>query len=333
MQYRLLKGKLEDFLNDKLSLSIVKATESAAIAAYKVIGKNDEFIADKLAVEAMRTALNVVDMEGTVVIGEGERDQAPMLYIGEKVGSGKGPKLDVALDPLECTTMLATGKNNALSVIAITESGGFLNAPDVYMDKIAVGFNFPEPLFDLDTPPYTILKNIALAKKCKLSDLLVVILDRKRHIELIAKVRKAGAKVKLIKDGDVEAIITTALPNNSADVYMGIGGAPEGVLAAAALKTLGGQICGRLLFNNDADRNKAKKMGITDYNKQYNLNDMALGNVIFAATGVTKSSILEGVKITPISAITNSIVMKSKTKTIIKLETQHLLNDHFGSII
>jgi fructose-1,6-bisphosphatase II / sedoheptulose-1,7-bisphosphatase len=313
-------------LDRNLQLEAVRVTEAAAIAAHKLMGRGDEKAADQLAVNAMREHLNKMDIEGTIVIGEGERDEAPMLYIGEQVGTGKGPQIDIALDPLEGTTILATGGHNSLAVIAMTERGKFLHAPDVYMDKIAIGFAFNEPLIDLDNSPLENLKNIAKAKKCEISELVTVILDRERHEELIAKVREAGSRIQLIKDGDVAAIIATSMPATGVDVYMGIGGAPEGVLAAAALCTTGGQIAGRLIFRNDDEKTRAERMGIKDFNKQYRLSDMASGDVMFAAPGVTDGSMLKGVRIVPHGVITHSVAMRARLGTIQMIETRHKLN-------
>lgn len=310
-------------LDRNLPLEAMRITEKAAVAAHSLMGRGDEKAADQLAVDAMRSALNHLDIDGTIVIGEGERDEAPMLYIGEKVGTGNGPEIDIALDPLEGTTILATGGNNSLAVIAMTEKGKFLNAPDVYMDKIAIGLEFPEILIDHLLTPYENLANIAKAKKCDISELVVVVLDRPRHQELIAKIREAGARIQLIRDGDVAAAIATATPNSGVDVYMGIGGAPEGVLAAAALQALGGQMVGKLLFDADEQRVRAGKMGITDFNKQYSLDDMASGDVMFAATGVTDGSMLRGVRLVPGGAVTHSMVMRACTKTIRTIETRH----------
>lgn len=313
-------------LDRNLPLEAVRVTEAAAIAASFLMGRGEENNADALAVEAMRNSLNNMDIQGTVVIGEGERDEAPMLYIGEKVGTGKGPEIDIALDPLEGTTILATGGQNSLSVIAMTQKGGFLHAPDVYMDKIAIGINFPEQIIDLDNSPATNLKNLAKAKGSDVSELIVVILNRPRHEELIARVREAGARINLISDGDVAAIIATSIPNSAIDIYMGIGGAPEGVLAAAALCTTGGQMCSKLLFKNEEEKARAKKMGISDFSAKYLLNDLASGDVMFAATGVTNGSMLSGVRIVPKGAITHSIAMRSNTGTIRKIETYHNFN-------
>src|SRR5579864_6884182 len=269
-----------------LALEAVRVTEAAALAASKLMGRGDEKAADQAAVDAMRSALNASSIDGTVVIGEGERDEAPMLYIGEKVGSG-GPKIDIALDPLEGTTITAKGLPNGLAVLAMAEDGGFLNAPDVYMDKIAVGGGLPDGVVDLDKSPRENLADLAKAKKMQVSDLVVCILDRPRHSELIAKVREAGARIMLISDGDVSGVIATSRPDSGVDIYMGSGGAPEGVLAAAALRCIGGFMQGRLIFRNDDERGRAQRYGIVDFNRKYGLYDLARGNVMFAATGVT----------------------------------------------
>ena len=252
-------------LHDRnLALEAVRVTERAAIASTAWMGRGDEHAADQAAVDAMRQALNVLDIEGTVVIGEGERDEAPMLYIGEKVGSGRGPKVDIALDPLEGTTITATGGPNAIACIAMAGAGGFLNAPDTYMDKIAIGGGLPDQLIDINAPPRENLANLARAKKVEIGDLVVLILDRPRHQELIANVREAGARIRLIRDGDVAGVIATSRPDSGIDIYLGIGGAPEGVLAAAALRSIGGQMQGRLHFRNDDEKVRAGRMGITD---------------------------------------------------------------------
>lgn len=310
-------------LDRNLPLEMVRVTEAAAIAAHNLMGRGDEKGADKLAVEAMRASLNNIDIDGTVVIGEGERDEAPMLYIGEKVGTGRGPKIDIALDPLEGTTILATGSNNSLSVIAMTEQGKFLNAPDTYMEKIAIGFSFTEQIIDLDNSPKENLKNIAKASGKNIHDLVVVILDRPRHEELIARVRETGARIKLIGDGDVAAVIATSIPESGIDAYMGIGGAPEGVLAAAALCTTGGQICTKLIFRNEDEKNRAMKVGIRDFDKKYYLSDLASGDVMFAATGVTDGSMLKGVRLFNSGAYTHSIAMRASTGTIRFIESKH----------
>src|SRR5665213_2627376 len=248
-------------MDRNLALEAVRVTEAAALSASRLMGRGDEKAADQAAVDAMRQALNGLAIEGTVVIGEGERDEAPMLYIGEKVGSGNGPKIDIALDPLEGTTITAKGGQNALAVIAMAEAGGFLNAPDVYMDKIAVGGGL-DGIVDLDETPKANLRNIAKAKKLEVADLVVCILDRPRHSELIAKVREAGARIMLISDGDVSGVIATARPQRGVDIYLGSGGAPEGVLAAAALRCIGGFMQGRLVFRNDDERHRATHCGI-----------------------------------------------------------------------
>ena len=305
-----------------LALEAVRVTEAAALSASRLMGRGDEKAADQAAVDAMRTALNGLNIEGTVVIGEGERDEAPMLFIGEKVGTGQGPKIDIALDPLEGTTITAKGGPNALAVIAMAEHGGFLNAPDVYMDKIAIGAGFGE-VVDLDETPATNLKNLAKAKHAEVADLVVCILDRPRHAELIAKVREAGARIMLISDGDVSGVISTSRPASGIDMYVGSGGAPEGVLAAAALRCIGGHMQGRLLFRNDDERGRARKIGITDLNRKYGLLDLAKGDVMFAATGVTSGSMLQGVRIFPGGAITHSMVMRSHSGTVRVIEAQH----------
>ena len=305
-----------------LALDAVRVTEAAALAASKLMGRGDEKAADQAAVNAMRRALNGLPIDGTVVIGEGERDEAPMLYIGEKVGTG-GPKVDIALDPLEGTTITAKGGQNALAVVAMAEDGGFLFAPDVYMDKIAVGGGLPENLVDIDAEPAENLQALAKAKGQDIDDLVVCILDRPRHAELIAKVRESGARIMLIGDGDVSGVIATSQPNSGVDIYMGSGGAPEGVLAAAALRCIGGQFQGRLLFRNNDERERARRCGIEDLNRKYSLLELARGNVMFAATGVTDGTMLRGVRRTSSGATTQSMVMRSKTGTVRVIEAQH----------
>ena len=311
-----------DKMDRNLALEAVRVTEAAALAASKLMGRGDEKKADQAAVDAMRTTLNSLAIDGTVVIGEGERDEAPMLFIGEKVGGG-GPKIDIALDPLEGTTITAKGLPNALAVMAMAEHGGFLNAPDVYMDKIAVGGGLPNGIVDLDKTPAANLKDLAKAKKVDVSDLVVCILDRPRHAELIAKVREAGARIMLIGDGDVSGVIATSTGDSGISIYMGSGGAPGGVLAAAALRCIGGQIQGRLLFRNDDEKARARKWGITDLNRKYSMTDMAKGNVMFAATGVTSGSMLKGVRRFGNGAETHSIVMRSKTGTVRWVSAHH----------
>ncbi len=310
------------YLDRNLALEAVRVTEAAALAASRLMGRGDEKAADQAAVDSMRKSLNSLDISGTVVIGEGERDEAPMLYIGEKVGRG-GPKIDIALDPLEGTTITAKGMENALAVIAMAEEGGFLHAPDVYMDKIAVGGGLPDDLIDITAPPASNLRNLAKAKGLDVSDLVVCILDRPRHQELIAKVREAGARIKLIPDGDVSGVIATSRPGSGVDIYVGSGGAPEGVLAAAALRCIGGQMQGRLIFRNDDERGRAKRLGIADLSRVYSLTELAKGDVMFAATGVTDGSMVKGVRRFGKGAVTNSIVMRSSTGTVRFIEAQH----------
>jgi fructose-1,6-bisphosphatase II / sedoheptulose-1,7-bisphosphatase len=310
-------------MDRNLALEAVRVTEAAALAASMLMGRGDEKAADQAAVDAMREALNSLSIDGTVVIGEGERDEAPMLYIGEKVGLGEGPAIDIALDPLEGTTITAVGGPNALAVIAMAEAGGFLNAPDVYMDKIAVGPGLPEGVVDLDNTPQQNLSALAKAKKAEISDLVACILNRPRHAELIARVREAGARIMLISDGDVSGVISTAQPDAGIDLYVGSGGAPEGVLAAAALRCIGGQMQGRLLFRNDDERARAARWNVTDLNRKYQLEDLAAGDVMFAATGVTSGSMLRGVRRIPGGAYTHSVVMRSKTGTVRFVEAHH----------
>lgn len=308
-----------------LALEAVRVTEAAALAASTLMGRGDEKAADQAAVNAMRSALNGLAIDGTVVIGEGERDEAPMLYIGEKVGGG-GPKIDIALDPLEGTTLTAKGGPNAMAVMAMAEAGGFLNAPDTYMDKIAVGGGLPEGVVDLDAEPSENLKELAKAKGKKVEDLVVCILDRPRHSEVIGKVRDAGARIMLIGDGDVSGVMATSSAESGVDLYLGSGGAPEGVLAAAALRCIGGQMQGRLLFRNDQERERGHKWGITDFDRKYGLLDLASGNVMFAATGVTDGSLLRGVRRDQNGASTQSIVMRSVTGTVRIVSAEHNFN-------
>ena len=310
-------------MDRNLALEAVRVTEAAALSASRLMGRGDEKAADQAAVDAMRTALNSLSIDGTVVIGEGERDEAPMLYIGEKVGTGQGPKIDIALDPLEGTTITAKGGMNALAVIAMADQGGFLNAPDVYMDKIAVGGGLPDGLVDLDATPAENLKALAQAKKVEIADLVVCILDRPRHADLIGAVRAAGARIMLISDGDVSGVMATSRPGSGVDMYIGSGGAPEGVLAAAALRCIGGQMQGRLLFRNNDERGRAERWGIKDLDKKYELLDLASGNVMFAATGVTDGSMLNGIRRVPGGATTQSIVMRSSTGTVRMIEATH----------
>ncbi|MCF8473565.1 MAG: class II fructose-bisphosphatase [Emcibacter sp.] len=308
-----------------LVLDLVRVTEAAAVSAAKMVGRGDEKAADAAAVDAMRRALNKMDIQGRVVIGEGERDEAPMLYIGEEVGSGNGPKVDIALDPLEGTTIAAKAMQNSLAVIAIAEEGQLLNAPDVYMDKIAVGPGLKKGIVDLDMTTEENIKAVANAKGCSVHDILVCVLDRPRHAKLIGEIRDVGARVKLIGDGDVAGVIDTTNPETSVDIYMGSGGAPEGVLAAAALRCIGGQMQGRLIFRNDDERARAYKWGITDLNRKYSTEEMASGDVIFAATGVTDGYLLRGVHKTVNGKgyTTESVVMRSKTGTVRWVKGEH----------
>jgi fructose-1,6-bisphosphatase II / sedoheptulose-1,7-bisphosphatase len=313
-------------LDRVLVLEMVRVTEAAAIAASSLVGRGDEKAADAAAVEAMRAALNELPMDGTVVIGEGERDEAPMLFIGEKVGSaqGTGPKIDIALDPLEGTTITAKAGPNALAVLAIAEEGNLLNAPDVYMDKIAVGPGYPKGVISLDKSPSDNVRAVAKAKGVNPHEIIACVLDRPRHAKLIAELRLLGCGIMLIPDGDVAGVIATTDPDTTVDIYMGSGGAPEGVLAAAALRCVGGQIQGRLLFRNDDERGRAHRWGIEDLNRIYALEDMARGDCIFAATGVTDGSLLDGVKRLKDGCVTTeSIVMRASSGTVRRITGEH----------
>jgi fructose-1,6-bisphosphatase class II len=309
-------------MNRNYALEFVRVTEMAAIESARLMGRGDEKAADQAAVTAMRKMFNSIDFAGRVVIGEGERDEAPMLYIGEKVGTGQGATLDLALDPLEGTTICANGGNNSISVIAVAEEGNFLHAPDTYMEKIAVG---PEAAnaIDLAASPTENLKEIAKAKKTSVQALTVVILDRPRHADLIAEVRRAGARIWLIGDGDVSAAISAAMPMSGVDVLMGSGGAPEGVIAAAAIRCIGGNIQGRLKPRNQGEIDRAHRMGIKDVHRIWPLEEMAKGNVMFCATGVTQGHFLHGVKFTTQGAETHSIVMRSETGTVREIRATH----------
>ncbi|MDG7053443.1 MAG: class II fructose-bisphosphatase [Wolbachia endosymbiont of Alcedoecus sp.] len=302
---------------EDLAYKLVKVTEAAALAAHKLAGFGDEKKADQVAVDAMRTVLNSRAVNGTIVIGEGERDEAPMLYIGEKVGTGNGPEIDIAVDPLEGTTICAHYKQGAMSVLAATKKGNFLHAPDVYMEKIAVGENLPEGVVSLKNSIEKNLDNLAKAKGCKVSDLTVTILKRERHNELIAKIRRLGAKIKLIDDGDVAAVVS--LINGNHDMYIGTGGAPEGVLAAAALSSIGGQMEGRLIFDTDQLKERAKNLNIDDQEKIYTVKDMARGESVFIATGVTSGELVDGVKFSHNVCSTNSLIILPNK--LIKLQT------------
>jgi fructose-1,6-bisphosphatase II len=311
-------------MDRNIGLEAVRLTEAAAISSARLMGKGDEKGADQAAVDAMRKAFNELHIRGTIVIGEGERDEAPMLYIGEKVGrwANDDPEVDIALDPLEGTTITATGGPNALSVLAMSDKGNLLNAPDTYMDKIAVGPS-ARGAIDLRKTPLQNLRAIADKKGVYIEDLTVIILNRPRHEKLIADVRQTGARIKLIGDGDVSAAISTCFPETGVDVLMGIGGAPEGVIAAAALRCSGGDMQGQLKFRNDKEVERAKKMGIPDVNKIFAIDEMAKGNVIFAATGVTSGDFLRGIRFFKGGAQTHSVVMRSKTHTIRYIDSRH----------
>ncbi|MFO0994513.1 MAG: class II fructose-bisphosphatase [Hyphomicrobiales bacterium] len=305
-------------LSRTLTIEIARVTEAAAIAAAHWRGRGDEKQADQAAVDAMRQALNsILDMDGLVVIGEGERDEAPMLYIGEKVGSGTGQRIDIALDPLEGTTLCAKAMPNAIACVAMADGGSLLHAPDTYMDKIAIGGGYPEGVVDLDVPPAENIRRLAKAKGVAPSEISACILDRPRHEALIQSVRETGASIRLITDGDVAGVIHTATPvETGIDIYMGIGGAPEGVLAAAALRCIGGQMQGRLVTKSEEQKARARKMGIEDFNKKFSMMEMAKGDVMFAATGVTTGSMLEGVRFEPGYVTTETVVMRSATGTV-----------------
>jgi fructose-1,6-bisphosphatase II / sedoheptulose-1,7-bisphosphatase len=300
----------------------VGVTEAAAIAAARLIGRGDEKAADGAAVDAMRSALGLLDIDGTVVIGEGERDEAPMLFTGEKVGAGAGLEVGIAVDPLEGTTITAKGGPGALSVLALAASGHMLQAPDVYMDKIAVGGGLPEGIVDLDASPADNLAALAEARGVKVSEIMACILDRPRHADLIAAVRAAGARINLIPDGDIAGVIAATDPATGVDIYMGIGGAPEGVLAAAALRCIGGQIQGRLVFRNEAERERARRIGIKDLRRKYLTSELAGGDVIFAATGVTDGPLLDGVKFLSGAVRTHSLLMDSRAGTLRRIQTR-----------
>jgi len=306
-----------------LALEAVRVTEAAAIRAFELVGRGDERAADQAAVEGMRWAFNALPIDGTVVIGEGERDEAPMLFIGEKVGAG-GIAVDIALDPLEGTTLTAKGLPNAIATMAMAEAGTLLNAPDTYMDKIAIGPGYPSDTIDLDADPADNIMSLAKAKGVKPSEIVALVLDRTRHDKIIASIRSTGAAIQLITDGDVAGVISTTDPSHSGiDIYMGQGGAPEGVLAAAALRCVGGQLQTRLVFRNDDERGRAAKLGITDLNRKYMLEDLASGDVVFSATGVTNGSMLEGVRVDGGFVTTHSVVMRSATQTVRWIKMRH----------
>ena len=310
-------------ISTQYASGIVNATEKAAVAASKLIGLGDEKAADQVAVDAMRTALNEIDFKGRIVIGEGERDEAPMLYIGEEVGSGKNDEVDIALDPLEGTTITAKGMPNSLSVVAAAQKGGLLYAPDTYMNKIAVGGQLPKDVIDLDASVEDNVKSIADVKKIKASDVTACVLERPRHSDQIESLRSIGAKIVLIPDGDVAGVIMTTQTNNPVDIYLGIGGAPEGVLAAAALQCIGGQMQARLVINSDDEKSRAQKIGIKDLDKKYNLDELAHGDIIFSATGVTEGTMVRGVRNVNNNYITHSLVLRSNDSSTQYIETYH----------
>ncbi|MCZ8086492.1 MAG: class II fructose-bisphosphatase [Brevundimonas sp.] len=299
-----------------LAADAALVTELAAIAAYPQIGRGDEKAADQVAVDAMRTALNALPIDGKVVIGEGERDEAPMLYIGEKVGTGTGPAIDVALDPLEGTTLTAKAMANALAVLAMSPSGGLLHAPDTYMDKIAVGPGYEAGIVDLDAAPQDNIGALARAKGVSPDRITACVMDRPRHVELIAALRQVGCRIVLITDGDVAGVIHTAEPETGIDIYLGQGGAPEGVLACAALKCVGGQFQGRLVFRNDDERARAERTGVTDFQRKYDLHELVSKDAVFAATGVTKGAMLDGVRVERGLITTHTLVMDSASRTV-----------------
>jgi fructose-1,6-bisphosphatase II / sedoheptulose-1,7-bisphosphatase len=316
------------FQDRMLSLGLARVSEAAALASARLVGRGDEKAADQAAVNAMREQLNLLDISGVVVIGEGERDEAPMLYIGEEVGTGNGPGVDIALDPLEGTTLTAKDMPNALTVIAMGPRGSMLHAPDVYMDKLAVGPGLPEGVVTLDMSPEERVHALAKAKGVAADNITVCVLERPRHEEIIAGIRATGASIRLITDGDVAGVMHCADPTTGIDMYMGAGGAPEGVLAAAALKCMGGQIFGRLLFRNDDERGRASKAGITDFDRIYGRDEMVTEDVIFAATGVTSGSLLPAVKREPEWLTCETLLMRSKTGSVRRMNYRTPIADH-----
>jgi len=310
-------------MDRNLALEAVRVTEAAALASSRFMGRGDEEAADQAAMQAMHDALQGLLIDGTVVIGEGQEGEVPMLFAGERVGAGKGPEIDIALDALEGTTITAKGGNHAVAVMAFTSKGGFLAVPDIYMEKIAVGPGLPADVVDLDAPAAENLANLAKAKGEEIEDLLVCILDRPRHEELIAQVRETGARITLISDGDVSGVIATALPDSGIDIYMGSGGAPEGVLAAAALVCAGGQMQGKLIFRGEAEKERARRAGMAAVTDRLHLADLVKGDVMFAATGVTDGAILSGVRRSHGTAVTHSLVMRARSGTIRFLESHH----------
>ncbi len=325
------KPNPESILDRIFTLELTRVAESAAVAAARLRGMGDEMAADQVAVDAMRTELNKLDIKGRVVIGEGERDEAPMLYIGEEVGTGNGPEVDIALDPLEGTTICAKNLPNSLAVIAIAERGNLLYAPDVYMEKIAIGPGYPDGLINIDASVKENLEAVAKAKGVEIAQVTTCILDRPRHAKLIEDVRATGAAIRLIGDGDVAGIIHTTDPEETGiDIYLGSGGAPEGVLAAAALRCIGGQMQGKLILDTPEKRARAAKMGVEDPNRIYSAEDMAQGDVLFAATGVTDGNMLDGVKFNKNEIITETIVMRSSSKTVREIKARHQNIEKFG---
>ena len=311
------------FYDRMLSLGLARVSEAAALASARLIGRGDEKAADQAAVDAMRTQLNALEIRGVVVIGEGERDEAPMLYIGEEVGTGEGPEVDIALDPLEGTTLTAKDMPNALAVIAMGPRGSMLHAPDTYMDKLAIGPGFRRGVVTMDMSPAERVHALAAAKGCSAEDITVCVLERPRHEDMIAEIRTTGAAIRLITDGDVAGVIHCAEPTTGIDMYMGSGGAPEGVLAAAALKCMGGQMYGRLVFRNDDEKKRAEKAGIKHFDRVYTRDDMVTKDVIFAATGVTDGSILPGIKREPGVLTAETILMRSKTGSVRRMIYRH----------
>ena len=310
-------------ISTQYASGIVAATEKAAIASSMLIGLGDEKAADQKAVDAMRTALNQIDFKGRIVIGEGERDEAPMLYIGEEVGTGRNHEVDIALDPLEGTTITAKGMPNSLSVIAAAQRGGLLHAPDTYMNKIAIGGNLPDDIIDLDATTKENIQSIADAKKVPINEVTACVLERSRHDSIIEDLRSIGAKIVLIPDGDVAGIIMTTQEHSSVDIYMGVGGAPEGVLAAAALQCIGGQMQTRLVINNEDEKIRAEKIGIKDLNKKYSLDELAHGDIIFSATGVTEGTMVRGVRTNQNKYVTHSLVLRTGESSSQYIETYH----------
>lgn len=314
-------------LDPSLTLGAAQVAEAAAIASVRLVGMGDEKAADQAAVDAMRTALNALPIDGLIVIGEGERDEAPMLFIGEKVGTGQGPRVDIALDPLEGTTLTAKAMANALAVVAFAPAGGMLHAPDTYMEKIAVGPGYPPGVVDLDSTAAENVARLAAAKGCSTSEITACVLDRPRHADIIASLRSVGARVYLITDGDVAGVMNTADPDTGVDIYIGSGGAPEGVLACAALKCVGGQFQGRLIFRNEDERGRALRLGLKaeDFGRKYDLNELVSGDAVFAATGVTDGALLDGVKVRDGFVHTHTLVLESATGISRELRTKRPL--------